>query len=182
MSGPMCTDGRWTRPFVRFAPPDHSHPCTIDRDARPGPLPRCPLEPLLLELLASLPPLLGGDGVADVVLPDAVDLEEAHSDAFLPEPQLGDHPPAGCVAGDDRDLDAVQPELLEAEAQDDRGGLGCVPLPGHCLVDPIPDEPVLERSPLDSGQVHLAGETVSDEHAEAVPAAHLALPLTGPTP
>lgn len=61
-------------------------------------------DPGVEELAAALVPLLGGDGIADVVLPDAVDLEVAQRRALVSQPELAHHPPAGVVARDDGDL------------------------------------------------------------------------------
>ena len=84
-------------------------------------------------------PLLDGEAVADVVLPHAVDLEEALGDALLADRQLLHHPPAVAVARHDADLEAVQVELLEGEGGDDDDALGDQPLPGAGLVDPVAD-------------------------------------------
>ena len=55
--------------------------------------------------------------VAHVVLPHAVDLEEALGDPFFTDAELLDHPPAGHVPRDDGDLHPVQRDRLEGEAQ-----------------------------------------------------------------
>ena len=71
------------------------------------------------EFLAAVCPFLGGDRVAHVVLPRAVDLEEALCDTFLAEREHFHHPPTVVVARHDADLDAVQVQLLERELQHD---------------------------------------------------------------
>ena len=62
-------------------------------------------------------PLLGGDGVAHVVLPHAVDLQEPLGDPLLADTELFDHPTAGRVPRDDRDLHPVQRNGIEGELQ-----------------------------------------------------------------
>ena len=115
----------------------------------------------LTSVLAALVPLLGGDGVADVVLPHAVDLEVAHGDALVADAELLDDAAAGGVAGDDRDLHAVQVELLEGRpAQAHDAPRACRPWPGLRLVDPVADVAALERAALHDRQVDLAGELV----------------------
>ena len=49
--------------------------------------------------VAPLGPLLGGDGVAHVVLPDPVDLEVAHGGALVAQAELLGHPVAGPLRG-----------------------------------------------------------------------------------
>jgi hypothetical protein len=63
-----------------------------------------------------------------VVLPDPVDLEVAHGQALVADLELLHHPAARRVAGDDRDLDAVQAQLLEGEAGHHHERLGRVAL------------------------------------------------------
>src|SRR4051794_32288615 len=106
------------------------------------------LDPLLDELFAALFPFLGGHGVSDVVLPNAVDLEVALGDALLTQVQLLDHPPAVAVAGDDGDLDAMQLQVFEGEAHHDDESLGDIGVAGELLADPVTDVRVLERPPL----------------------------------
>src|SRR5690606_23150069 len=134
-------------------------------------------EPVRGELLDPLGPLLRRDGEPHVVLPDAVDLEVALGDAFVADLELLDDAPAGAVAGDDRDLDAVQVQLLEREPGDHHDGFGNVALAGVPLVDPVADVGALERAPLQRRQVDLAGEGAVDEDPEPVGGAELALPL-----
>src|SRR3954467_15760789 len=136
-------------------------------------------QPRKLELLATIGPLLRGDRVADVVLPRAVDLEVAQGDALLADRQLLDHPAARLVAGDDRDLHAVEVQVLEGEAGEHDERLGYVALARPRLVHPVPDVGALERTPLHGGQVDLAAEVAADEDAEPVPGAELALALAG---
>src|SRR5690606_23837500 len=78
--------------------------------------PRPSVEPGREELVLAVLPLLGGDGVADVVLPHAVDLEVALRRALLAQAEFLDHAAAAVVAGHDRHLEAVQAEVLEGEA------------------------------------------------------------------
>ena len=122
-------------------------------------------------------PLLGGHGVADVVLPLAVDLEEAHGHPLVPELQLLDHPAAGRIAGDDGHLDPMEAQGLEGELEDHHHGLGNQAGPGHLLVDPVADGAVLERSPLDGREGDLPDEPPLHEDPEAEATAQLPLPL-----
>ena len=87
-----------------------------------------------------------------------------------------------CVAGDDRDLHAVQAELLEAVPQHDDDRLGRVALARVRLVDPVADVRVLERAPLHRVEVDLAGELAVDEDPEPVAGAELPLALAGAAP
>ena len=81
----------------------------------------------------------GGDGVAHVVLPNAVDLQHAHGDAFRADVELLHHPPAVGVARHDVDLQAMQPQSLEGELEDDDDTFGDEATPGVALVDPVAD-------------------------------------------
>ena len=117
-----------------------------------------------------------------MVLPRAVDLEVPQGDAFLPQVELLGHPPARLVAGDDRHLQPVQSQVLEGEPEHDSGRLGRIPVPGHRLVDPVADIGVLERAPLDAGDVDLAAEAAVDEDAESVAAPQLAFAVAGAAP
>jgi hypothetical protein len=132
--------------------------------------------------LAALHPLLGGQGVADVVLPPPVDGQVALGHPFVAQVQLLGHPPAGRVAGDDGDLDAVEAEVVEGEAGDGHQRLGHVAVPGLGLVDPVAHVGVLERAALDAGQVDLPGQGAVHEDPEAVAGAELPLALPGPAP
>ena len=114
-----------------------------------------------------------------MVLPRAVDLEVALGHALVADVELLDHAAAGGVAGDDRDLDAVQVQVLEGGAAQQHERLGHVALAGLRLVDPVADVAALERAPLHDRQVDLAGEVAVDEDAVAVAGAELALPLAG---
>ncbi len=58
---------------------------------------------------------------------------------------------------------------------------GARPWPAIGLVDPVADEGVLERTPLDRRQGDLAGQSALHEDAEPVAGPHLAFPLTGRT-
>src|SRR5581483_11473922 len=93
--------------------------------------------------------------------------------------ELLDDAPARLVAGDDRDLDAVEVELVEGEAGDGHDRLGHVAVAGLLLVDPVADVRVLERTALHGGEVDLARELAVDEDAEPVPRAELAFALAG---
>ena len=117
--------------------------------------------------------------VAHVVLPHAVDLEEAQRDAFLADAELLHHPAAVGVARHDADLQPVQVELLEREPAEHAHTLGDVAVAGVPLIDPVADRAALERAAHDVVEVDLAGERVVDEQAEAVRGAELALAVAG---
>src|SRR6516165_12348192 len=76
------------------------------------------------ELVAALLPLLRRHRVPDVVLPDAVDLEVPHGNTLVAQIELLHDAATGLVAGDDRDLHPVEPELLEPEPQHQHYRLG----------------------------------------------------------
>ena len=101
-------------------------------------------------------PFLDGDRVADVVLPPSVDLQVALGDALVAQAELLDHPPAGPVAGHDRDLHPVQGQVLEGVAAQHDDRLGAVAVAGLRLVHPVADVAALEGAPLHRGQVDLA--------------------------
>ena len=82
----------------------------------------------LEDLVLAHGPLLGGDRVADVVLPHATDLEEPLRRPLVAHAELLGDTPAARVARDDRRLDPVQAELLERVTQDHGHGLGHVAL------------------------------------------------------
>ena len=63
---------------------------------------------------------LGGERVALVVAPAAVHVEVAAEDTLQPEPELGQHPPAGAVLRADGRLQPVQPDRSEAVVDDHR--------------------------------------------------------------
>src|SRR5690606_16644239 len=86
------------------------------------------------------------------------------------------------VAGDDRDLQAVQVQLFEGEPADHDDRLGHIALPGVQLVDPVADIGTLERAALHRRDVDLPGEGAVDEDAEAERRAELTLALTGAAP
>ena len=98
----------------------------------------------------------------------AVDLQVPDGDPLLAQTQLLHDPPAGAVAGHDGDLDSVQAEVLEREAQDRRRGLRCEALTGHGLIDPVADKGILERASLDRRQGDLAHEPLPHEDPEPV--------------
>src|ERR1039458_3735515 len=66
-----------------------------------------PLQPGGAQLGGAHRPLLRRHGVANVILPLAVDLEEAEGHSLDAQAQLLDHPTAGHVPGDDRHFDPV---------------------------------------------------------------------------
>ena len=92
-------------------------------------------------------------------------------------PELLRDPPARRVAGHDRRLEAVQAQVVEAVADDQRDALGDVAVPGVALVDPVADRRRLERSAVHGAEAHLADEpvVVAEEQAEAVRRVELAL-------
>src|SRR4051795_12224203 len=124
-------------------------------------------DPVAEVAVGALGPLLAGDGVADVVLPLAVDLQVAHGNAFVAQVELLGHAPAGTVAGNDGDLQPVQSQLLEREAEQHHDSFGDVAVAGQGFVDPVAPLGVLERAALDARQVDLPAETATDEDAKA---------------
>ena len=138
---------------------------------------RLPGQPLRRQLGLTHRPLLGRDGVPHVVLPHAVDLQEPLRDPLLPDTELLDHPAAGRVARDDRDLHPVQRNGVEGELQGHHDRFGREAAARQCLVDPVADEGALERPALNGRERHLPGEPVADEDAEAVPAPQVPFPL-----
>src|SRR5690606_2839277 len=102
---PRCRPARppAAPPRPRARPPRRARPSPAGAGPAPGPASAAPapsLEPGPDQLVAPLLPLLDGHGVADVVLPHAVDLEVALGDALVAQAQLLDDPPAAVVAGD----------------------------------------------------------------------------------
>jgi hypothetical protein len=142
-------------------------------------------------------PLLDRERVADVVLPHTVDLEVAVGDALDTDLPLLHHPPAAVVPGNDGDLDAMQPYVVEREAGHRHQRLRHVAVTRLGLVDPVADVRRLEWPPLHRRQVDLPGEALLgapaapsppaalagigrvDEDAEAEAGAELPLPLAG---
>ena len=113
---PTGTRATWRRssgtPPPSSAPPEPGRSSQA-RLRRPARVTR--LDPAPQVLVAPLRPVLGGDGVADVVLPHPVDLQVAQRGALVAQTDLLRHPVARPVAGDDRRLQAVQGQLLEGE-------------------------------------------------------------------
>src|SRR5262249_37837082 len=120
-------------------------------------------------------------------------LEVALGDPLVAELELLDHPAAAVVAGDDRDLDAVQVHLLEGEPGDEHDRFGHVPVAGLALVDPVAAVGRRERAPLHRRPVappaepggaapRGVGAVLRDEDAEPEPGAQLALALAGAAP
>ena len=85
-----------------------------------------------------------------MVLPFAVDLQETQRHALIAQSELLGDPSAGPIPRDDRYLDAMKAERLEGKLQDDDHGLWRKAEPGHILIDPVADRPVLERAPSGS--------------------------------
>ena len=87
------------------------------------------------------------------------------------------------VAGHDRRLHAVQAELLEPVAHDERHAFGHVAAARVPLVDPVADEARLERAAQHAAEAHLADErAVAQEDAEPVRGVELALALPRAAP
>ena len=128
------------------------------------------------ELRLALLPLLARHRVANVVLPDAADLEEPGRGPFLAQAELLGDSAALRVAGDDGGLDAMEPEILEAETHHDRHTLGHETHAGVADVDPVAHEARLERPAQDAPQADLPHQrAVGQEEAEPVGGVELAL-------
>jgi hypothetical protein len=111
-----------------------------------------------------------------VVLPRPPDLEVVAGGALVAQVELLDHPAAGLVAGHDGDLDPVELQLFEGQAQDQDERLGDESSPGLGLVDPVADVGALERPALDPRQVDLAGQgAVVEEDRHGVGGVEVAL-------
>ena len=72
----------------------------------------------------------------------------------------------------------MEVELVERESRDHREPLGDVPVAGVTFVDPIADDPALERAADDVVDVDLAGEDVVDEQPEPVGSSDLAFAVS----
>ena len=101
---------------------------------------------------------LGGDRVADVVAPGAVDVQLADPDALVPEAELFHHPARGGVLRPDRRLEPVHAHHPEAVVDGHRQRRGDDPAPGVRLVDPVADLPGPRRAPDDGADGQLPGE------------------------
>src|SRR5262249_55140553 len=112
-------------------------------------------EELGVEFRLVLAVLLDGHRVADVILVDALDLQEALGDAFLAHAELLRDAPARGVARHDRGLDAMEPEHVERVAQQQQHTFRHVAAPGFGLVDPVTDVRGLERSALHTPEADL---------------------------
>src|SRR5713101_5374999 len=134
-------------------------------------------EPVPDEVLAAFPPLLGGDGIPHMVLPRAVDLQIAERDAFLSNPELLDDTAARTVARNDGDLQPMQRQLLEGEAEHDHDRLGHKTVAGLGLIDPVAHVCVLEGPSLDGREIDLAREATLDEDPKSVATPQLTFPV-----
>src|SRR5215207_4621792 len=119
-------------------------------------------------MVGSRLPFLDGDGESKVVLPDAVDLEEALGEALAPDVEFLDDPPAVGVARNDADLEPMELQLLEGEAHEHGYRLGDVGLTGTLAVDPVTHGCALQRATRDVVEIDFAGQLIVDEHAERV--------------
>ena len=117
-----------------------------------------------------------------MVLPLAVDLQQAHRHAFAADPELLHDPPARLVAGHDRDQQSVQAQVLEREPGEHDHRFRAVPVPGLLDIDPVPDVATLHRATLDRRQVDLTAEATVHEDPEPVTGPELSFPLPGRAP
>lgn len=150
------------------------------RLAKPGVTPAGSgfLEPIGEEFSPTVCPLLGRHGVADVILPLAVDLEESKRHALDPKPQLLHYASARTVAGDDRHFNPVKTESLKCVLQDDDDSFWDQTQPGQVLIDPVAHRPVLERTSLDGRKGDLSRETSLHEESEAKAGTELTFSFT----
>ena len=81
-----------------------------------------------------------------MVLVDAPDLQEPQGGALVAQAELLGDPAARRVARDDRGLEPVEAQLVEAVAEQERDPSGHEPVPGVLPVDPVADERGLERA------------------------------------
>ena len=112
-----------------------------------------------------------------MVLPYAINLQKLEGYPLAADAQFLHHPERSSVPRNDRDLDAVQAELLEREGQRHHHRLGDVALPGFRLVDPVTHEGALERSALDGGHGELTDQASPHEDPEPKASAQLAFAL-----
>src|SRR5690606_33676549 len=95
-------------------------------------------DPAFEEFGPAFGPLLGGDRIADVVLPRAVDLEIAQGGGLITQAELVHGPVAVVVPGHDTDVDPVERELRDREPHRDHNPYGDVGVSGVSPVDPVP--------------------------------------------
>ena len=136
------------------------------------------LEPVGEQFSPTVGPFLGGHGVADVVLPLAVDLEESKRHALDPKSQLLHYPPARTIARDDRHFNPVKTESLKCVLQDDDDSLRDQTQPGQVLIDPVAHRSVLERTSLNGRKGDLSRETSLHEETEAKAGTELTFSFT----
>src|SRR5579885_3070904 len=132
----------------------------------------------LEQLVTAVRPLLRRHRVPHVVLVDATDLEEAQRGALVAQAELLRDTPARGVAGDDRRLEPVEAEVLEAVPHDEHDALRHEALSRVVAIDPVPDERALERPALHTAEAHLADELAfAQEQPEAVRGVEVPLAL-----
>src|SRR5699024_1132904 len=110
--------------------------------------------------------LLGEHGEGAVVAPLAVDVHVPLPQTFVAEAELVDHTQTGGVPRTGVDLDAVESEREEAVVDGHRHGDGSDAATGHTRVDPVPDLPGQDRSPVQARDRDLPAEITADLDGE----------------